>query len=122
MPDARKQFGSMIREKRKVKGYTLRKFAGEVGISPTYLSRVEQGKVERPPTAERVQKMAELLGENADQWIAIAGRMPTDVSEIIKNEPEAMPALLRAAKGLTADELRELTRNLEKQQEKGGTE
>ena len=90
-----------------------------VGISPTYLSLVEQGKIERPPTAVRVRKMAELLGESPDMWIALAGRMPDDLKEIIKKEPEAMPALLRAAKGLTADELKKLTALAQKKSQKG---
>jgi len=119
MTTERQHFGSLARQKRVDKGYSLRKFAELVGVSPTYLSLVEKGKVERPPTAERVRKMAELLGESPDQWIALAGRMPEDLTEIIKNEPEAMPALLRAAKGLTADELRKLTDKLQKKRDHG---
>lgn len=114
----RQSFGKMLREKRIAKGYSLRKFAEMANISPTYLSQVEQDKVERPPTVERVRKMAELLGENTTQWIAMAGRLPdnmaADMADIIKREPEAMPALLRAAKGLTAQQLRELAEQLEK--------
>jgi transcriptional regulator with XRE-family HTH domain len=104
------------------KGHSLRKFAKMVGVSPTYLSQVEQGKVDRPPTAERVRAIAEALGENPDQWIALAGRMPDDLPDIIKSEPEAMPALLRAAKGLSAEELRRLTKKLQKKLDEEGKE
>ena len=107
-------FGEVLRKKRLEKGYSLRQFAKLIDVSPTYLSLVEQGKVERPPTADRVRAMAEQLGENADQWIALAGRLSEDLADIIKSEPEAMPALLRAAKGLSADELRAFTKKLEK--------
>lgn len=117
MSNDQQQFGSLVRQKRLDKGYSLRKFAELVGVSPTYLSLVEKGKVERPPTAERVRKMAELLGESPDQWIALAGRVPEDLNEIIRSEPEAMPELLRAAKGLTAEELRKLARRLEKKRD-----
>lgn len=119
MEDLTKPFGTLLRETRVAKGYSLRKFAQMANVSPTYLSQVEQGKVERPPTAERVRVMAELLGQNADQWIALAGRMPEDLADIIKNEPEAMPALLRAARGLTADELRKFTEDLQKKKDEG---
>jgi transcriptional regulator with XRE-family HTH domain len=51
----------MLREMRLAKNVSLRKFAEKVGVSPTYLSQVEQDNVD-PPTAERVQKMAEILG------------------------------------------------------------
>jgi len=124
MADPRKTFGDLLRATRVAKGYTLRKFAEMADVSPTYLSQIEQGKVERPPTAERVKKMAELLGENANQWIAIAGRLPenvaADIADRMKQEPEAIPALLRATRGLTAEELRRLTEQIEKGKKDGG--
>lgn len=114
MSKDKQHFGTLLRETRIAKGFSLRKFAEKVGVSPTYLSLVEKGKVERPPTAERVRVMAELLDENPDHWIALAGRMPDDVAEIIKNEPEQMPALLRALKNYSPEELRKLTEKLQK--------
>jgi transcriptional regulator with XRE-family HTH domain len=68
-------FGDLLRATRVAKGYSLRKFAELADMSPTYLSQVEQGKVERPPTADRVETMAKLLGQNVDEWIALAGRV-----------------------------------------------
>ena len=100
-------FGQMLREKRIAKGFSLRKFAQLVAVSPTYLSQVEQGNVQ-PPTADRVKRMAELLGENPDEWIALAGRVPEDLPEIIQSHPREIPELLRAASGLTAQQLERL--------------
>lgn len=100
----RKTFGQALRERRIEKGFSLRKFAHEVGVSPTYLSQVEQGNAD-PPTAERVKKMAELLGENADEWIALAGRVPEDLPEIIQNRPTEIPALLREIDGMSSEQL-----------------
>jgi len=114
MPRKHKHFGEVLREARLAKGYSLRKFAEKVGISPTYLSLVEQGKVESQPTADRVKRMAELLEENADQWIALAGRVPGDLPEIIQKQPTEMPELLREASGLTAEQLRKLTKQARK--------
>ncbi len=101
-------FGQMLREKRIAKGFSLRKFAQLVDVSPTYLSQVEQGNVQ-PPTADRVKRMAELLGENPDEWIALAGRVPEDLPEISHSHPREIPELLREAGGLTAQQLRKLT-------------
>jgi len=112
-------FGQVLREKRLQKGYSLRKFAEKVGVSPTYLSQVEQSNV-APPTAERVQRMAELLGENPDEWIGLAGRVPGDLPQIIHQQPTEIPELLREASGLTAEQLRELrkqARRLKEQEE-----
>lgn len=108
MTDPQADFGTTLRERRLAKGYSLRKFAEMAGISPTYLSLVETGNAEYPPAAERVRKMAELLGADPDQWTALAGRMPDDMKDIILSEPESMPALLRAAKGLSPEKLKKL--------------
>ena len=117
MSDKTKPFGQLLREKRVEKGFSLRKFAELVGISPTYLSQVEQGKIEKPPTAERVKKMAELLGENPDEWIGLAGRVPDDLSGIIQQRPTELPELLREASGLSVEQLRQLREHLRKLKE-----
>jgi len=105
--DRRKTFGRLLRAKRIAKGYSLRKFTQLVDVSPTYLSQVEQGNVQ-PPTADRVKRMAELLGENPDEWIALAGWVPEDLPEIIQSHPRQIPELLREAGGLTAEQLERL--------------
>ena len=117
MTHKRRTFGELLREKRVEKGFSLRKFAAEVGVSPTYLSQVEQGNVQ-PPTADRVKRMAELLGENPDLWIALAGRVPEDLPPIIQQHTE-VPDLLRAVKGLTADQLRKLREHAERMKKEG---
>lgn len=43
-----KSFGELLREKRLEKDLSLRKFASLVGVSPTYLSQVEQDNVMPP--------------------------------------------------------------------------
>lgn len=115
MNDPLQHFGSVLRERRLEKGFSLRKFAELVDISPTYLSLVETGKAEYAPAAERVRKMAEVLGADPDHWIALAGRMPEDVKNIILKDPEQMPALLRAAKNLTPEQLKKLIADAERQ-------
>lgn len=112
-----KPFGKVLREKRLAKGFTLRKFAELIDVSPTYLSQVEQENVQ-PPTAERVKKMADVLGENADEMIALAGRCPEDLPGIIQSEPTVMPELLREASGLTGDQLRKIVQQVRKLKEK----
>src|SRR5579885_2692233 len=116
-------FGQWLRKKRVAKGFSLRKFAEEVGVSPTYLSHVEQGEAD-PPTAERVKKMASLLDENADEMIALAGRVPEDLPEIIQGHPSKIPELLREMDGLTDDQLLVIVnyvRELKKRKGNGST-
>ncbi|MFQ3591749.1 MAG: helix-turn-helix transcriptional regulator [Gemmataceae bacterium] len=118
MSKKQQTFGQVLREARLAKGITLRKFAEMVGISPTYLSQVEQDNVD-PPTAERVHTMATLLGANADEWTALAGRVPEDLPGIIQKQPTAIPELLREASGLTAEQLRILREQARKLKERG---
>ena len=108
-----KRFGEVLREKRMEKGYSLRKFAKLVGVSPTYLSQVEQMNVD-PPTADRVKRMAEILGENVDEWTALAGRLTGDLPGIIQERPSELPDMLRAMQGLTPDQLRKLRADAER--------
>ncbi len=107
MTKQRESFGRILRAKRMAVKLSLRKFAKMVGVSPTYLSQVEHENV-MPPTADRVKRMAELLGENPDEWIALAGRVPEDVPDVIHKQPTEMPRLLREASELTTEQLRQV--------------
>ncbi len=119
MSNPSQHFGAVLRKRRLAQGYSLRKFAALVEVSPTYLSLVETGKAEYPPSAERVRDMAKALGEDPDEWIALAGRMPEDLKRIILKKREAMPALLRAVQNLTDDEIRRLTEQVERGKRRG---
>lgn len=112
MSQAALPFGKALREKRQKK-FTLRKFAELVGVSPTYLSQVEQCNVV-PPTADRVKRMAELLGEDSDEWTALAGRVPGDLTEIIHQSPAEIAALLRTLQGMTDEQIRRLRKSAER--------
>lgn len=86
---------------------TLRQFAKLVGVSPTYVSQVETGNFV-PPTVERVQRMAEILGEPADALIALSGRMPQDLLEVIRSQAVLLAKFLREAKRLKPEQLQQL--------------
>jgi predicted transcriptional regulator len=112
MSSKKKTFGELIREKRTEKKLTLRKFADRVGLSPTYVSQFEQGNF-APPPADRIRKMAEVLEANADELIAAAGRMAEEVAGLIEKRPLEMASFLRHAKGLTPQQIEQLTKMAE---------
>ena len=58
--------------------------------------------------------MAELLDANADEWIALAGRVPEDLSEIIHEAPAEISDLLRTVRGMTAEQLLRLRKAAER--------
>ena len=114
------KFGKRIRKLREEKRkedptFSLRKFAERVGISATYMSKVEHGEFD-PPRAEKIIRMAELLGVDPDELLALAGKMDPQLSEIIRGKPKAMADFLRTAReeGLTAEDIERITRNIKK--------
>ena len=120
MSAPKKNFGSVLRARRVEKGFSLRKFAEKVGVSPTYLSLVETGQAPYQPTVDRIKKMAELLGADADEWIQLAGRVSDELEEMNRDNPQMMPALLRIARNMPPAELAKLVAKAERQsQEKG---
>src|ERR1041384_2749854 len=108
-----KAFGPQIREWRQEKEIGLRKFADQVGMSPTYLSKVERGDFP-PPGEEQIIKIAKELGKDADELLALAGRVASDLSEIIQETRGEMATFLRAARGLGPNDIEQLTRQLER--------
>ncbi len=112
MAKKKQTFGELLREARIAKGYSLRKFAKEVDVSPTYLSQIEQGKV-APPTADRVERIATLLEESVDEWMALADRLADELPDII-HRSTVIPDILRATNGMTVEQLQKLREAAEK--------
>jgi transcriptional regulator with XRE-family HTH domain len=117
------EFGRRIRQLREARkkddaNYSLRKFAEAIGISPTFLSKVEKGEFD-PPAPGRIKKMAELLEVDADELLALARKMDPDLKEIIQDQPKAMADFLRTARDLNVsdDELRKLTERLRRRKD-----
>ena len=105
--DREKRFGETVRGLRHMKGIGLRKFAGIIGMSPTYLSRIERDEFP-PPAEDRVVAIAKALDQDPDELLALAGRVASDLPEIIKRHPREMATFLRSTAGLSADEIRQL--------------
>lgn len=112
MSDQASSFGKVLREKRMAADISLRQFAEQLGASATYLSQVEQCNTP-PPTAERIQHMAQLLNVDADPLLALAGRIPDDLAELIHRHPVEIPRLIRTVAEWSADEVARLNANIE---------
>lgn len=96
--------GDLLKRLRSSRGLGLRGTANLVGVSPTYLSRIENNL--EAPTEEKIQKLAEVLGGSFDELMQLAGRVPADIAEVIKTD-SGMPAFLRRAReeNLSAEQL-----------------
>ena len=117
-----KPFGRLIRELRiKNKGYaSLREFARRVGLSPAYVSRIENGK-EPPPSEAVLGRLAEALGADKYELFSSAGKVPTEFLETFKKNPRGMASFMRRVRevGLeTNNEWEELESSLSQMKRK----
>jgi transcriptional regulator with XRE-family HTH domain len=90
----REKFGEFVRREREAKEIGLREMARMIGVSPTYLSKIECDEFP-PPAEDKVRKIAAIIGSDADELLARADRVSSDLSEIIKRRPVQLAALLR---------------------------
>ena len=115
-------FGQALRALRMERNVTLRDMARRLDLTPTYLSQVEQDKFS-PPTEDRIKQMGQILDlpqEQVDQLVAMAGRVPQDLHDVLDEHPHEMASFLRTARGLTANDIRQLTEEAERLKNKDG--
>ena len=90
-------FPERLRELRKAARLSQRALAEKVGVDFTYLSKIENGRVE-PPSESVLQRIAkELAGELgmdqielSDELITLAGKIPSDLAETLSRNPEVI--------------------------------
>jgi len=97
-------FGEHIRKKREElraedPGYSVRKVAARIGVEPSYLSKVERGE-QAPPSEEKIKALADELGEDQDVLLALAGKVSTDLQEVIRKRPLLFSQLIREIKDM----------------------
>jgi transcriptional regulator with XRE-family HTH domain len=109
MVSGKRRFGEFVRRARVAKEIGLREMAKMIGVSPTYLSKIERDEFP-PPAEDKVGKIAAIIGCDGDELLARADRVSTDLLEIIKRRPVQVAALLRTAKSLTTDDITRLAR------------
>ncbi len=81
---ANQKFGERVRELRKRSGMNQRQVADMVGIDFTYLSKIESGAL-LPPSEKVIRKLAGVLGADEDELITLAGKVPSDVVHLLRN-------------------------------------
>lgn len=105
----KESFGQRIRRKRTEAKLGLRETATKVGISPTYLSRTETAEEKSPPAEEVIRKLANLLNDDFDELMTLAGRVSEASLNVIKAD-SGMPEFLRTVgeRKLSAEDLMKL--------------
>ena len=95
-------FGLYIREHREAlrardRRFSVRQLAQRIGVEPAYLSKIERGNV-APPSEKKIRALAEELGEDPDVLLAMAGKVSSDLQEIIRKRPQLFADLIRQLK------------------------
>ena len=102
--------GQRIREIRKQRNLTQRQLADRVGINFTYLSRVENDRLddEQTPREETLQKIASALKTDADELLLLARRIPGTIRDRILDKPGIFRRILKLSDSDLEDILEQL--------------
>ncbi len=97
-----KKFGAYLRRKREElretrAEYTVRKLAARLGVQPSYVSKVERGEVS-PPSEATILRWAEEIGVDPDVLLALAGKVSSELRDVIVKRPQVFAQLIRELK------------------------
>ncbi len=104
-------FGSRIRQLRKSKKISLRDFADQIHVDFTYLSKIENGKVE-PPSEEKIRSIATQLGVGEEELLELAGKVSQEeIRKAVQLNPSVGILLRRIqSRNLTREQIENMVR------------
>ena len=88
-------FGKLIRQARKEQKYSQRELAKLLKIDFTYLSKLENSRADYAPKEEVIRGLARHLKLDEEELIFLAGRIPQQEEELLKQHYKQMPVLFR---------------------------
>jgi HTH-type transcriptional regulator, competence development regulator len=96
--------GAFLRERRERlreqdRRYSVRQVASRIGIEPSYLSKVERDEV-APPSEETLVRLAHELEVEPDLLLAMAGKVSSDLLEVVRKRPLLFGQLIRELKDM----------------------
>jgi transcriptional regulator with XRE-family HTH domain len=103
----KRTLGDILREARLAKKLGLRELAREMGITPSYVSDIENDR--RIPSEEVFRKLSTRLDLNADELLALAGRFSEEAERYMKRNPSVGMLFRRITENkLKEDEIQKL--------------
>ncbi|MFM9280863.1 helix-turn-helix domain-containing protein [Paenibacillus jiagnxiensis] len=79
-------FGEYIKKLRKSIGLTQEDVATKAGVTKSYLSKIEKGHVS-PPSEDKLLQLAEALQDDPNTIIYRAGKISSEIRDLILQEP-----------------------------------
>ena len=109
-------FGKHIREvreaiRREDRRFSLRQVAQRIGVEPAYLSKIERGEV-APPSEATTLRLAGELGEDPDVLLAMAGKVSSELQEVIRRRPKLFADLIRELRDAPDDAVLRIVREV----------
>ncbi len=88
-------FSDRVRSLRKAKGWSLRTLAEKVGVGFTYLSRVENQRLNFGdyPSDALIHRLADALEADEEELLMLAERVPDRIRKRVLQRPEVFGAL-----------------------------
>src|ERR1039457_3358999 len=93
--DLAMMFGKRVRQLRLAKGWRLRDLAGKVDVGFTYLSRVENERLNFGdyPSDALIHRLADALDADEDELLILAKRVPERIKRRVLQRPGRLPCL-----------------------------
>ena len=90
-------FGERVRELRKAKNLTLRDLAAKVKVNFTYLSKIENHKLDFGdyPGEGLIRKLAKALGADEDELLLLAEKVHDEIRRRVVQRPDAFRKIAR---------------------------
>jgi transcriptional regulator with XRE-family HTH domain len=106
-----KRFGDRVRELRKAKNLGQRALANEIGVSHTYVSKIENEKLDFGdyPSEELIRKIAKALDADEYELLLLAEKIPEQIRKRVMEHPDAF----RKIASLDDETLKKLLKDLE---------
>lgn len=87
------KFGKKLKSLRNEKGIGIKPLAEKLHVDYTYLSKIENAKA--VPSKETIKRIATFFNINSDELMVLADKIPDDIEQILRENPEEAIQYLR---------------------------
>ena len=84
------QFGERVRQLRRQQGMTQRDLATKIGVSDTYVSKVENENLHFGdyPSEKFIHKLADVLEADEEELLLLADKVPAAIRKRVRERPD----------------------------------
>jgi transcriptional regulator with XRE-family HTH domain len=94
-------FGHLLRQLRDESGTGIKTLAPELGVSYTYLSKLENGVA--APSDQFIERVAKYFDYDHDRLLLSAGKVPEEILKILRENPDTALQFLKDRFGANHD-------------------